>query len=265
MINALLAVATAVLYGAAAWQIAQRLLDSSSAEPRSPMRLAMAAVIVHVVLIASVSTQSGFLAFQFINAMSMIGWVVASLVLLLSLREPIATLGVVIFPVAALAAVASALLPVDAGAAPLAHGVALHVVVSVVAYGVLMVSAVQACVLAIQNHRLHTHSAGGFVRNLPPLASMETLLFRLIGAGFFALTVALATGLIFLEDIFAQHLVHKTVLSLLAWATYGALLLGRQFRGWRGRTAVRWTLAGSAMLVLAYAGSKFVSEVLLGH
>ncbi len=265
MIEALLAVATAALYLAAAWQIAQRLLDSSSAAPRLQLRLAMAAAIGHLLLIVLVATQSGYLTFQFVNAMSMIGWVVASLVLLLSLREPIATLGVVIFPIAAIAAAASALLPVDASAAPMPHGVALHAVISVVAYGILMVSAVQACVLAIQNHRLHTHSAGGFVRNLPPLASMETLLFRLIAAGFFALTVALATGLTYLEDMFAQHLVHKTVLSLIAWAIYGALLLGRQFRGWRGRTAVRWTLAASAMLVLAYAGSKFVAEVLLGH
>jgi len=266
MINALLALATAALYGLAAWQITRHLLDkNSSVEIRRPLGLAVAAATLHVVLIALVSTASGQLTFQFINAMSMIGWVVASIVLLLSLREPVASLGVVIFPITGLTALASALWPASAEPSTLSPGVTIHVVISVVAYGILMVSAAQACVLAIQNNRLHARDAGGFVRKLPPLASMETLLFRLIGAGFLILSLALVSGLTYLDDMFAQHLVHKTILSLLAWGVFGTLLVGRQLAGWRGRTAVRWTLAGSAILALAYAGSKFVAEILLGQ
>lgn len=93
---------------------------------------------------------------------------------------------------------------------------------------------------------------------------METLLFRFIGAGFVLLTLALATGFMYLEDIFAQHLVHKTVLSIASWAVFGALLLGRLFMGWRGRTAVRWTLSGFGVLLLAYFGSKIMLEWVLG-
>lgn len=265
MINALLALLTAALYGAAAWMIVRNLLDKNrSADMQTPLRLALAACALHVVLIALVSTASGQLTFQFVNAMSIIGWVVATIVLLLSLREPVASLGTVIFPLAGLAAAASALLPPDPQASHMEQGVALHVAVSVVAYGILMVSAVQACVLAVQNNRLHAHAAGGFIRKLPPLASMESLLFRLIGAGFLVLSLALVSGLTYLDDMFAQHLAHKTILSLLAWAVFGTLLIGRQLAGWRGRTAVRWTLAGSAILALAYLGSKFVAEVLLG-
>ncbi len=266
MINALLAVVTAAFYCVAAWQVAQRLLDpQSSDDMRTPLRLATLAAVLHAALIALVGTASGQLTFQFINAMSMISWVVATMVLLLSLREPVASLGIAIFPLTGIAAAVSGFLPADSQTTSLDNGVVLHVVISVVAYGILMLSAVQACVLAIQNNRLHARAAGGFVRKLPPLASMESLLFRLIGAGFVLLSLALLSGLMFLDDMFAQHLAHKTILSLLAWGIFGTLLVGRQLAGWRGRTAVRWTVAGSAILALAYAGSKFVSEVLLGQ
>lgn len=265
MIDAPLALLTAALYLGAAWMIVHKLLDKDSDNAmQKPLSFAVVACALHVVLIALVATASGQLTFQFVNAMSIIGWVVASIVLLLSLRQPVASLGIGVFPLAALAALASALLPPDPQSSQLEPGVALHVAISVVAYGILMVSAVQACVLAVQNNRLHAHAAGGFVRKLPPLASMETLLFRLIGAGFLILSLALVSGLTYLDDMFAQHLVHKTVLSLLAWAVFGTLLIGRALAGWRGRTAVRWTLAGSAILALAYAGSKFVSEVVIG-
>ncbi|MCB1564805.1 MAG: cytochrome c biogenesis protein CcsA, partial [Xanthomonadales bacterium] len=62
---------------------------------------------------------------------------------------------------------------------------------------------------------------------------------------------------------FAQHLVHKTVLSLLAWAAFGVLLFGRWRFGWRGKRAVRWTLLAMLLLLLAFFGSKFVLEVIL--
>jgi ABC-type uncharacterized transport system permease subunit len=73
----------------------------------------------------------------------------------------------------------------------------------------------------------------------------------------------LLTGILFVQDFFAQHLLHKTVLSVLSWLAFGALLLGRWRQGWRGATAVRWTLAAMALLVLAFFGSKFVLELVL--
>jgi ABC-type uncharacterized transport system permease subunit len=101
------------------------------------------------------------------------------------------------------------------------------------------------------------------MRAFPPLTLLEGLLFRLIGAGFALLTLALLSGVVFVEDLFAQHLVHKTVLSLLAWATFGALLFGRLRHGWRGRRAVQLTLAAMTLLGLAFFGSKFVLELIL--
>jgi ABC-type uncharacterized transport system permease subunit len=100
---------------------------------------------------------------------------------------------------------------------------------------------------------------------LPPLDALERVMFRLIATGFAFLTMALLTGFIFVTDLFEQHLAHKTILSLIAWVLFAILLIGRTRYGWRGRAAVRWTLSGFAFLVLAYFGSKFVLETLLGR
>jgi len=88
-------------------------------------------------------------------------------------------------------------------------------------------------------------------------------LFEVIIVGFISLTVSLGSGLLFLENMFAQHLVHKTILSIFAWFVFLTLLIGHWKLGWRGRTAIRWTLSGFISLMLAYFGSKFVLEILL--
>ena len=100
-------------------------------------------------------------------------------------------------------------------------------------------------------------------RMMPPLTTMESLLFDAIIIGFVCLSVSLVSGMVFLEDMFAQHLAHKTVLSIIAWLVFAILLTGRWMVGWRGRTAIRWTLGGFISLMLAYFGSKFVLELIL--
>ena len=121
----------------------------------------------------------------------------------------------------------------------------------------------QSVLLWIQDRQLHNRHPGGFVRALPPLQVMESLLFQMIALGFVVLTLSLFSGVLFLENVFAQHLVHKTVLSILSWLMFGVLLWGRWRRGWRGKTAIRWTLGGFFSLMLAYFGTKFVLELIL--
>lgn len=144
-------------------------------------------------------------------------------------------------------------------------GTIVHIVSSVIAFGLLSLAAVYAILVLAIDHSLKSHRLSRLVRNLPPLDKLERLLFRLIQAGFVMLTVSLVSGLIYVEDLMAQHLAHKTVLSIMAWIVFGALLLGRWRRGWRGIFAVRLTLAGIALLLLSYFGSKLVLEVLLGR
>ena len=138
-----------------------------------------------------------------------------------------------------------------------------HIFFSIVAYSLLTIAAFQAIFIALQNWRLRHRHLGSWLQIVPPLQTMEALLFEVLWAGFGLLTLSLITGFLFFEDFFAQHLIHKTVFTLLAWLFYGILLWGRHIKGWRGNTAIRWTLVGFSAMVLGYWGSKFVLEVIL--
>ena len=119
--------------------------------------------------------------------------------------------------------------------------------------------------MALQDRALRARKTAGWTRILPPLETMENVLFLTIHVGFLVLTLALFSGLFFVEDLFAQHLAHKAILSIIAWAVFGILLLGRWQFGWRGRKAVRWVLAGYVVLLLAYFGSRLVLELIFGR
>jgi len=144
-------------------------------------------------------------------------------------------------------------------------GTAVHIVSSVLAFGILSIAGVYALFVFFIDHFLRLHHLNPLVRSLPPLEVLESLLFKFIAAGFAVLTVSLISGMIFINDIFAQHLVHKTLLSIVAWLVFGILLWGRWRFGWRGSLAVRLTLAGIVLLLLSYFGSKFVLETILGY
>ncbi len=141
--------------------------------------------------------------------------------------------------------------------------ITVHIVTSVVAFGILSIAGVYAMFVALIDFMLRHHRYNKLVQTLPALDTLEELLFHLIKAGFAILTVSLFTGLVFIDDLFAQHLVHKTLLSIFAWLVFALLLWGRWKRGWRGRVAVRMTLAGIALLLLSYFGSKLILEVFL--
>ena len=121
--------------------------------------------------------------------------------------------------------------------------------------------------MALLERRLHDGTLTHVLQKLPPLLTMEALLFRIIWAGFILLTLTLASGVFFSEELFGKPapVNHKTVFGFISWLIFGALLVGRHVYGWRGRKAVRWTLAGFLALVLAYIGSRFVLEVILGR
>jgi len=201
----------------------------------------------------------------FYNALSLLSACIVLFTLISILRHPVEILGVLVMPIATFALATdmtsnstSQMLPPGSSG-----GLILHVVMSLIAYSLLGVAALHAIVLSAQNKLLHQHQPGGFVRMLPPLKTMENVLFETIALGFVFLSISLASGMVYLENMFAQHLVHKTVLSILAWIVFAILLIGRWLFGWRGRTAIRWTLGGFISLMLAYFGSKFVLEVLL--
>ena len=140
-----------------------------------------------------------------------------------------------------------------------------HVLVSLFAYGLLTAGAIIAIYALVQDRRLRGGQLSSINQLFAPLVTTERLLFGVTGGGFTILLLAVVSGLAFVENLFAQHLVHKTVLSLVALGLFGVLLAGRQFAGWRGRQAIYLYLWGFAILCLAYYGSRFVLEVILGR
>lgn len=203
----------------------------------------------------------------FFNATSLIGWLIALILLLTALVKPVENLGIGLLPLAALTLLLAGLFPshhlLSTGAG--FKGLDIHILISIFAYSLLGIAAVQAVLFAIQDAHLRGKHPGGFIRALPPLQTMEDLLFQIIWAGFALLSLALLSGALFLENIFSQHLAHKTILSIFAWIVFATLLWGRWRFGWRGRTAIRWTLAGFFALMLAYSGTKLVLEIMLGR
>lgn len=236
----------------------------ASARPRWQawaMALAALAILAHGT--ALVIRHNG-VDLHFFAAMSLVGLTIATITWLVNLVRPVAGLGVIVFPLAALAIAANALVSTPTTAQPLSWQIKLHVSIALLSYSVLSTSALLAVLLALQQRALRSHRLdAAIITALPPLTLTETLMFRMIAAGFALLTLTLVTGALFVDNLFAQHLVHKTVLSIAAWFVFGTLLLGRWHWGWRGRRAVDLTLAGMVILLLAFFGSKFVLELVL--
>ncbi len=143
----------------------------------------------------------------------------------------------------------------------------IHIAIAMTAYSLFTFAALHALLMALAERSMHQKNNLIRLPSFPPIMMMEVLLFRIIGLGFVLLTFTLISGMLFSEQIFHQALKmnHKNIFAIISWLIYGGLLFGRLQYGWRGRTAIRWTLSGFVILLLAYVGSKFVLEVLLGR
>jgi ABC-type uncharacterized transport system permease subunit len=263
----LLALLGTALYLTATIPVVRALVRGQDGAPPSTATLAglvVPALALHAwVLYQHVMTHHG-LDLQFVNALSLVSWLVAVLWITTSVAQPVQNLALAVLPLAAAMLLLQVLVPSHAERLEESGlGIDLHILFSLLAYSVLSIAALQAVLLAVQEKHLRDRRPGGFVRALPPLQTMESLLFQMISVGFGLLSIALATGFLFIDDIFAQHLVHKTVLSITAWIVFALLLWGRWRFGWRGRTAIRWTLGGFLALMLAYFGTKWVLEIIL--
>jgi ABC-type uncharacterized transport system permease subunit len=240
---------------------------SAAAFPRTRViMIGLAAVVIHASLLYKTLLTPEGLNLGIFHAASLVAMTTALLLLLAAFVEPVENLGIAVFPVAAVSIGLTMLYPAPhIITSASSWQLDSHILTSLLAYSILGLAVLQASLHAIQDRHLRNRSPGGFIRALPPLQTMESLLFQMIAVGFILLTLALITGTLFLEDIFAQHLVHKTTLSIIAWGVFATLLWGRWRFGWRGRTAIRWTIGGFIFLMLAYFGSKFVLELLLNR
>jgi ABC-type uncharacterized transport system permease subunit len=202
------------------------------------------------------------------NAVSAILWLTVLIYWLGNFFYRLDGLQSLVLPIAAVAALMPAAFP---SLKPLPNtellAFKIHLLIAMAAYSLFTIASLHVLLMALLERRLHDGTLPQALRRLPPLLAMESLLFRIIWAGFILLTLTLASGVVFSEELFgrAAKFNHKTVFGVLSWIVFALLLGGRFVYGWRGRVAVRWTLAGFLMLVLAYIGSKFVLEVILGR
>lgn len=260
----LIDVAAAALYAAAAWTRwpAADRPQSAAAEWLPPVALAVHAIA----LVSAIATPQGF-DISLANAVSLVAALCVLVAWTTGFLRRLPGSAAIVLSVAAFAALLPALVT-NPQRFPYAGEpwAAAHIALALLAYAFLIVAAITALLMTGLEKRLH--------RGLPsrdaevtPLLTLERYLFRLVVAGFVLLTLALASGVLFSEQVFGQPftLTHKILFSVLAWLTFGALLAGRWRFGWRGRQAANWIIAGTVLLVLAYLGSKFVLEVLLGR
>ncbi len=257
-------IAAALLYLIGTVMQLRRLSQSSPIVVKPLALLGIPALALHgLATYWAINTPQGIQLGLFTTG-SLVTFVMVTFVLLASLRLPVHNLLVLVFPISAIGVLGT--LVGDPTFVPLQNlsaNLVFHILASITAYSVLFMAACQSIVLAVQEHYLRAKHGIAIIRLLPPLETMETLLFSLLWTGLGVLTVSIGSGFAFLDDMFAQHVVHHTVLSSLSWVMYAVLLAGHKFLGWRGVAAVRWTLIAFAMLVLGYFGSKFVLEILL--
>jgi ABC-type uncharacterized transport system permease subunit len=255
-----------ILYLAGACYQGNYLLRKTAAPPKRYILLAIGAgaVTAHATGALGAIYSSHTITLGFFRVSSIIFWFITSLTLLGTLRRPLDSLLALLFPLAAISIMVSGM---DASPhqvnVTMTAGIVSHILASILAYSVLTVAAMQATTLAIQEHQLKSHNTHGIIQALPPLQTMEQILFELIWAGIILLSLSIITGVLFIDDIFGQSLVHKTSLSITAWIIFATLLWGRHQLGWRSQTAVRWTIGGFIALMLGYFGSKMVLEIIL--
>ena len=225
---------------------------------------AMVAALLHLGYLGSDMLVGQYINFAFFEVGSLISWVITLLLLFSSWRKPVDNLLIGSLPMAAVILIFASFSDQQVPLDKVSYGLAWHILLAILAYSVFTIAAVQSVLLYLQDQSLRKHHFRGLVQNLPPLQTMDVLLFEMIWLGMILLTAAFVIGLPSVVDLKAQFLIHKVAFALIGWLVFATLLFGRYRFGWRGVTASRWTLIGTGFLILSYFGSKFVIEVVLG-
>jgi len=253
------------LYLAAALLLAR----SARAVPgaRSPLVLALAALAVGahaVILFEAIQTDHG-LSLAITDTASLVGFVIGATTFVAMATMALGALPSALLFLAGVLAVGTGVISGFAEIHAPQWEITAHITLAALAAGWLSIAAIIVLLLAWQDTHLRARTPLGILALLPPMETMERLLFRAVAGGFVVLTFVLVTGLFFVTDVVAQHLIHKMVLAIVAWLVFAVLLWGRHRFGWRGRKARQFTTAGFVILALAYFGSKLVLEQVLGR
>jgi len=249
---------------AAALHAARR--GSAHAALREPSwYIALAALIAHAAWLFNTLRPFGVATLGLTDSASLMGLAIGAAGTLALFTPRFRGVAAVVLILAALLASGTGTLPQPREIVPRGWPLAVHAVLAMGAAGMFAIAALLVVLLAVQDSQLRSRRPASWLASLPAVESLERALFSFISTGMAALTLAIVVGLLFVTNLFAQHLIHKVVLALMAWVIFALLLIGRWHYGWRGRTAARYTIAGFVVLAVAYFGSKFVLEILLGR
>jgi ABC-type uncharacterized transport system permease subunit len=256
--------AAACLYAGAALYQGLRLNQGSNVHRALLISLATLGLLLHLGSLWHQMFSGSVLALDFFNAASLVAASVIFLTLLACIRIPVENLLIFMLPLGVITVLLAEFMPT--GTTQIIDeepGILAHILLSLTAYGLLTIAVFQSLLVLLQDYQLKHKRPSRLIKNFPPLQTMESLMFGFLWGGWLLLTLSLVSGALFVQDLFAQHLVHKTFFSLFAWILFAVLLWGRHQLGWRGHKAIRWTLAGFCLLMLAYFGSKLVREFIL--
>ena len=265
----LLRFAVLVLYLLAAWlliSVRYSDLDQRRAQSAAPaLLIGLSGLLLHGLLLYQTVMIPDGPDLSVTNVSSLVGLQIAIIGLLAALAPRFRGLCATLLPIAAIAALATGAGKFSGELESLSWELKAHIAISVIAYTLLSIGAFIAILIWLQDRALRNRRPESWVRVLPALETMEQVLFMTIHAGVVLLTLSVFSGLIFVDNFFAQHLLHKAVLSIVALVVFAILLIGRWRMGWRGRKAIHWTLAGYGVLALAYFGSRLILEFMLGR
>ncbi len=222
-------------------------------------------LLLHGYLLHQTLFMDGEMNLGLVYVLSLILWLTMLVYWVARFFYPIASLQTLVLPLAAVGSVLPAFFPAVHTLSNTSFAFDAHIMAAMLVYSLFTIAALHAGLMSLVEKRLHHAMLPRVLQALPPLLTMETLLFRIIGAGFVLLTLTLLSGVVFSEQVFGKpwQLNHKFVFGVVSWCVFAALLMGHYFYGWRGRKAVHWTMSGYVFLLLAYLGTKFVMEVLL--
>ncbi|TDW59410.1 cytochrome C assembly family protein [Oceanimonas baumannii] len=260
----LLAVLAMAFYLLAAFACVHNLFNPHNKGRRYGLLAAVFALLLHGIWLVDTVILVPGQNLSMLNVASLVSLIVAGLMSVLVTRFNVWLLMPVVYSFAFLLLVADILLPghytMYLETRP---EVLVHITLGLMSYSLLAIACLMAILLGFLDNRLKKHKLTNLPA-MPPLMTLERYLFRLIFAGVVVLTLSISTGLFFLQEMFSTGKVHKAVLTIIAWCVYVGLLWGHHRLGWRGRKVIWTSVAGSLLLTLAYFGSRFVREVLLG-
>src|SRR5690554_2477690 len=222
------------------------------------------ALVSHGILLWNYLESDHFDHLNISTSLSTVALLLASLTFIRSRQAGGLLLSPIIYIFAAVSVLLMVISPVNWGAqVSEANGLIVHIILSLLAYAVLMLATLYAVQLLYLNYLLKHHRSHVVTSYLPPLMTVERYFFRLLSTGTLLLFIAIISGFIFLNDMFAQGQAHKTILSLCAFPIYALVIFMQAVKKARGKWLVITSVIASIILSLAYFGSKFVKDILL--